>query len=477
MKTKLMPELFFIFVFLLASCTPETSILPTQTSVPTQLPIAFPTQTAIPTLVIWPSPTVLPPTPTAYPTASTVKANAVAFISPDEHLNYSLWIANIDGSGERKLVENLDDKRWNTHGYAALRWSPNGKWISYLSSEELWIVSPDGLVNKKVLSFPDKDKGTVYMYQWSPDSSQIAYVQAGLAAGLESNVPIVVGLLDLETGKTSELFSYKSPTPVTFLWAPNGRYLLLSVMGKNGFSIFDIAARKFVKEIESTASCSPWHHGVAWSPNSNWFYDIPSQNGRFATTQICVAGLDGLHRQIDINGTATSYPVWDKTGDFLYFVASNTNFSITPIPDYDLRLMRYDVKTQKLERILSLGKEPKRWSVSISPDGNTLMLQSESSQTKLDLIFVDIQSLTIKKSNVDFGALPVEYPEIKTCGWSSDNKDIIFFFTKLYWINKTWGSVHYGYFYALDIRTGKISVFSGIHRAESAQVSPITTIP
>ena len=140
--------------------------------------------------------------------------------------------------------------------------------------------------------------------------------------------------------------------------------------------------------------------------------------------------------------------------------------------------MRYDIRTQKLERMLSLGKEPKRWNLSISPDGNTLMLQSESPQTKFDFIFVDIQSLKITKLNVDFGSVPVDdYPHIETYDWSPDGKDIIFFFTRHYWVNKTWSSYDYGYFYALDIGTGKISIFSGIHSAKNVQVSPIATTP
>jgi hypothetical protein len=452
-------SIILLLTFLLTACGAGTPALVTHTPVTTQPPTDIPTQTAIPFPTIPPSPTAVPP----YPTASVVKSNAVAFISYDEHYNTSLWVANVDGSGERRLVESLNDKKWDTYGYAALRWSPNGKWISYLSSEELWIVSSDGLINKKVLS-SDKDKGTVYMYQWSPDSSQIAYVQSGQSVGLVSDVPIVVGLLDLETGKTSELSSYKSPTPVTFSWAHNGRYLLLSKMDKNGFLIFDVNTRKFIKEIISTANCSLWHHGVLWSPNSNWFYDIPSQNGRFATTQICVAGLDGSHRQIDINGTATSSPVWDKTGNFLYYVAGNTNFSITPIPDYDIRLMRYNVRTQKQERLLSLGKEPQRWSISMSPDNEILELHTSDSGNPYSFAFLNIKSLSVTKFNLELKSPPDVFFRIYPA-WTPDSKNIILYF--------------YRRFYSVNIQTGEATTISGIHSVNERQwaVSPIATTP
>jgi len=144
--------------------------------------------------------------------------------------------------------------------------------------------------------------------------------------------------------------------------------------------------------------------------------------------QICVAGLlDGIDRQIDSEGTVTSYPVWDKTGNYLYFVAVNTNFSITPIPDYDLRLMRYDVRTQKQERVLSIGKEPQKWAVSLSPDGRTLELHKMNSLERQNtFIFMDIQSLRVHEFNLNLELFQTSAFSGGT-GWSSNNKNIIFF--------------------------------------------------
>jgi hypothetical protein len=130
--------------------------------------------------------------------------------------------------------------------------------------------------------------------------------------------------------------------------------------------------------------------------------------------------------------------------------------------------MRYDARTQKTESLLSLKElqQPNSYRryLSISPDGNTLMLQSESSRTKLDLIFVDIQSLTITKSAVDFGSLPNNsYPHIETCGWSADGQNIIFYF--------------YRRLYSFNKQTGKLSAISGDHPAGNVQSYPIVTSP
>lgn len=416
------------------------------------------------------------PTATLYPTASVIRANSVAFVAQNWQLGgpSSLWIANIDGSGEKRIVESINELENGSYvSFVAPTWSPNGRWIGYVSGGDLWIISPDGSTSSKLLFVTDKNKEMIYTYKWSPDSSQISYIQ-----GIIGDAPsIVVGLIDLTTGKSSRILSYQSPPPpITLSWSSDNRYLLLSKY--DGFFVVDVATRKVVKEIQGAGNCSVYHHGLVWSPNNKWFYHMQVGNGRFATTQICVAGVDGSHRQIDINGTATAYPVWDKTGNFLYFVAANTNFSITPIPDYDLRLMRYDVRTQKQERVLSLGKEPRRWSVSISPDGRTLELHTtDYVGNPHPFVFMDIESLSVKKFDVNLEFLNTVAFSTGTT-WSSDNKNIILFARKMYTPNGV-GVQPYGAFYTLNVQTGETAIFSGNHNIDLEEwvVSPIATSP
>src|SRR5258708_4156348 len=92
---------------------------------------------------------MLPITP--YPKAQAVSNNSVAFVAGDpqhQTLTSSLWIANIDGSGERELVEDVDTSDWQ-RAATELKWSPNGKWISYMSAADLWLTAPDGTINKR----------------------------------------------------------------------------------------------------------------------------------------------------------------------------------------------------------------------------------------------------------------------------------------------------------------------------------------
>lgn|GEM_PF-4606171 len=444
MKTKEFFSTFLILAFLLTACGQGTAAPApvTQTPVAIQPPTDIPTPTLLPTFTPNPSsPTAMPP----YPTASTVKANAVAFIAEN-----SLWVANVDGSGERKLTGFA---KKDSSGSVQMQWSPDGKWISYISEDDLWIISPDDSIKKKILS-----AGEFYTYTWSPDTLKIAYTAHKELA------PVAIEILNLETGKMSESFSYTPFAAFTLLWSPDGRYLLYIDMDKGSFGVFDLTTHQVVKEISSAVNCYADHKGISWSPNSRWFFYIPSQNGRFATKQICVAGLDGSHQQLDINGTATSYPIWDKTGNFLYFVASNVNFSNTPTPDYDLRLMRYDVRTQKLERMLSLGKEPERWTVSISPDGRILEMDATTSENQQSYIFLDLESSATTRYEVS--ETPGRYMIFNGITyWSPDSQYIIFL------------SQSKSCFYKLDVQTGKATIISGKHSVEYWAVSPIATTP
>jgi dipeptidyl aminopeptidase/acylaminoacyl peptidase len=448
------------------------------------------TYTKYPSYTQTPSPTVTPrptqtPSPTVTPTqpkvdAGDVQANAVVFIAKDVDFEKpsSLWIANIDGSGERELTADIDEPSWIPYGHS-LQWSPDGKWISYKDMYSLWIISRDGLVKKKLLTLTDQSKGVIFTYQWSPDSSQIAYLQTDENAGT-AEFPAIVGLIHVATGQISELTTYESSVFVTLSWTPDGRYLLLNPRDQWGsINLFEVRTGTIVKiSPKPHGMCTPnYHDGLAWSPNGMWFYYTNHGNGRFATNWICVAGLDGSNRLVPDEGSAYA-PVWDKTGNYLYFAMLHIypNFEVDDGGYF--QLMRYNVRTHETEPILLLDAQPVQtgwWNLSLSKDRYMLEVDADDYypwDISHAFIILDVRSpgkYTVYKIN--------KMQFISGSAWAPDNQNIIFFAREIPKKGNE-STLHApGAFYALDINTGLTRILSGTYLVDEWAVSPIAVAP
>ncbi|MBI1793556.1 MAG: hypothetical protein HYR70_05140 [Chloroflexi bacterium] len=464
----LLAGIFAFIGLVVMSCSVYDENYPPVTSISSATKIGItpsiaPSPTVLPTFTMQPSPTAMPP----YPTASVVKANAVVFVEREYWAgNLSLWIVNVDGSGERKLtgIENNESQSSNY----LLQWSPDGKWIGYISGDDLWIISPDGSIKRKILSIQDTDKKIIRVYRWSPDSSKIAYAQA---SDWGDRTSITIGLLDLVTGKISEIDSYQSPLTITLFWTPDGNHLLLSK--DPSFLLFDINAQKFVKtkEIPGWHECTAWWYDqLFWSPNEQWFAYTFHGNGPYYNRWLCVSNLDGtVNYEInysDVNGIYAIPPAWDKTGNYLYLVVRNYDDPPHPEIDPDLRLVRFNIKTRKIERLLSLSEtEPNAmfWHISISPNGQTLEIDARISE-KHQVYIMDLNSMSTTRFDVS------EIPDnshsfFEGAIWSADSRYIVF------------APESYNYFYKLDTQTGESTIISGLHPIASWAVSPIATTP
>ena len=169
-------------------------------------------------------------------------------------------------------------------------------------------------------------------------------------------------------------------------------------------------------------------------------------------------------------------PVWHKTGDFLYFVARKTNPDSKPNLQIDERLMRYDVRTQKTERLLSLRAQQSYayiQTVSISPNGYMLEFHSATSESQNEFVFMDVRSLSTTKFGV-YMKIPATRAFSSGTAWSSDNQNIIFFIGEYETPNRL-GVRHYGAFYTLNATNGKTNIISGNYWVDEWAVSPVTS--
>ncbi|MHB1422657.1 MAG: S41 family peptidase [Gemmataceae bacterium] len=141
---------------------------------------------------------------------------------------------------EKGDIRNLT----NTPGAAERdpAWSPDGKWLAYLSDEsgeyELHIRPQNGLGKVKKLKLGDAPS---YYYNptWSPDSKRIAYQDK------RTNV----WCLDVQSGKSIKVDTapYDDDPPSPPVWSPDGKWLAYSRLLKNylyGVFLYSLAAGK-----------------------------------------------------------------------------------------------------------------------------------------------------------------------------------------------------------------------------------------
>jgi dipeptidyl aminopeptidase/acylaminoacyl peptidase len=213
----------------------------------------------------------------------------------------NLWLAKWDGSENRALT-------YGNKGQSHPRWSPDGKWIAFLSGREdenevdqLWIMSSSGGEAQK---FTDL-KGNVDDFAWSPDSKRIVLVvhdpdprEPEKKEKEKKTVPPIVidrfffkhdvdgyltdrwshlQLLDLATRKIDILTSGKHDD-VLPAWSPDGNEI--AFVTKRGddpdrtenWDVYVIAAQPGAKERQLTTSpeADPdpdLESAPAWSPD------------------------------------------------------------------------------------------------------------------------------------------------------------------------------------------------------------------
>lgn len=216
----------------------------------------------------------------------------------------NLWLAKWDGSENRALT-------FGNKGQKHPRWSPDGKWIGFLSGREddnendqLWVLPVCGGEAEKITD----TKGGVEDFAWSPDSKRIALVvhdpdprEPDKKEKEKKTVPPLVinrlffkkdidgylteryshlQLLDAATRKIEPLTSGKHDD-VWPTWSPDGKEL--AFVTKRGddpdrtenWDVWVVAAEPGGKEREVTTSpeADPhpdWDSAPAWSPDGKW---------------------------------------------------------------------------------------------------------------------------------------------------------------------------------------------------------------
>jgi tricorn protease len=154
-------------------------------------------------------------------------------------------------------------------------WSPDGLWISYFSDAsgeyQLVLAPQDGIGARRTIALPDPS--FYFTPQWSPDSKKILFTDTGLR----------LWVVDVESGRATlaDTDNYMAPErTMNPVWSPDSKWIA------------------YAKRLHSQ-----FHAIFAWQV----------ETGR--TVQI----TDGM--------ADATWPAWDASGKYLYFLAS-TNYGL-----------------------------------------------------------------------------------------------------------------------------------------------------
>jgi Tol biopolymer transport system component len=220
------------------------------------------------------------------PFLSGISADSVTYSRDGQWVAYAsypegtLWTSKLDGSQRLQISY---PPLWAEEPC----WSPDSKQIAFNAfsngqKAKLYTVSSDGGTPRELL--PGDSQGDQFDPCWSPDGTRIV-----LGSGY-SNPNATIRILDLRTHQVSTLPGSKGLFAPR--WSPDGRSIAAMPIDSNSLMLFDLAAQRWEEIAKITAA----------------------------------------------------FPLWSKTGEYIYFLHQQDQMSV----------MRVRIRDRKLERVADL---------------------------------------------------------------------------------------------------------------------------
>jgi dipeptidyl aminopeptidase/acylaminoacyl peptidase len=263
--------------------------------------------------------------------------------------NSDLWMVSWDGTQDIQLTSSPD-------GESRGRWSPDGKWLSFLSSRQegkgaqVWLMDRRGGEGKRLTEI----KGGVDDYAWSPDSKRLLLT-------ITDDDPEDTGKIKTTKPYVIDRYQYKQDVE-------GYRYKKIHTH----LYLFDVAAKK----LDTLTRGGDYdEEGAVWSPNgaavafvSNRSVD-PDKNEN-SDIYVIDAKPGALMRQLTTWKGSDNSPRWSPDGSQIAYTRS--------VSDEDYHM--YDEPV--LCVIPAAGGQPKLLSKNLdrpvfnprwTPDGRTLL--------------------------------------------------------------------------------------------------------
>jgi dipeptidyl aminopeptidase/acylaminoacyl peptidase len=310
----------------------------------------------------------------------------------------NIWVAPIEGNEPpHTLISNLKNA-------TDPRWSPNGRWLAFLSDQgdsdsensdgtkQVYLLPSDGRAStERITSVP----GGVEDFAWSPDGKMIAFIARDQPTAQElerqskGDDPIEVD----SNFKYSRLWvtnlSDRQAVQITrqdfeineFAWSPNGDEIALVVarsqMAEASLLFSLLVVNRSTGKVARTLSTNvELTGGLTWSPDGRWitFYEGPPTKD-FAAWVSVVAASGGLVRPLTKDYRGTIYA--------LNWTADSKTLLAQSMEGTRQALLAIDSTTGAISRLTEfIGGQ---WDWSFSTNGQTIVYTAQSPASASDI--------------------------------------------------------------------------------------------
>ena len=294
-------------------------------------------------------------------------------LSPDGKKMY------VDGYEDRGELVRYDSSSHQFVPYLSgisageLDFSRDGQWVTYVSYPEgsLWKCRRDG-TERIQLTYPPID---VALPQWSPDGSQIAFVDK------ERGSRWRILLIPSDGGTPQEAYP-ESRNQVDATWSPDGKQLAFGRIPDRGatekldINILDLNTHQI-----ATISTEENLRSPRWSPDGRHILALTEDEKKLALYEL------KTHKWSEwINEPgAIAFPIWSQDGRYVYY-----DRVLTDHPSF--RRVRFG--ENRSESVIDLKDMPRYYNISIgpwsglTPDGAALFVRSLSTD---EIYALDLQ--------------------------------------------------------------------------------------
>jgi Tol biopolymer transport system component len=215
-----------------------------------------------------------------------------------------IYVANIDGSGERRLTFNAEHE-------IEPRWSPDGKRIVFMGSNnedelsqyEIYLMDADG---DNFQQLTDNDSADRFP-SWSPDGERILF-----HSDRDGDYELYTMTLD---GENVEQFTDNGWEDARAMFSPDGTVIVFNSNRYDLESLFRMRADG--NKIERLPTGEGLAFGGVWSPDGTMIAFMHTREDEDAMTEIWVMNADGSDARPVLADPAVDYVIcdWDVSND------------------------------------------------------------------------------------------------------------------------------------------------------------------